>query len=126
MVISPDEEVYMEGALLPYHPELALSAAEYRIDGVSAAKRNANAFGYSCTMECNFLAIQRHTATRLGDVQDTVRARSVSRITSHQRWCFRFNKSTDRWRSCRCCRSGVLPGHCCLGYCLGCYQDTAA
>jgi len=57
MVISPDEEVYMEGALLPYHPELALSAAEYRIDGVSAAKRNANAFGYDgVQFPCNSAA----------------------------------------------------------------------
>lgn len=47
----------MEGALLPYHPELALSTAEYRIDGVSAAKRNANAFGYDgVQFPCNSAA----------------------------------------------------------------------
>jgi hypothetical protein len=57
MVISPDEEIYMEGALLPFHPELAISAVQYRIDGGSAAKYNAKLFGHDgMQFPCNSAA----------------------------------------------------------------------
>ena len=45
-----DQEMYMAQGLMPWHPSLALSAAQYRIDGSPAAARLAKLFGYKGLM----------------------------------------------------------------------------
>eukprot|EP00035_Acanthoeca_spectabilis_P014265 m.271436 g.271436 ORF g.271436 m.271436 type:complete len:952 (-) comp16091_c0_seq1:156-3011(-) len=45
-----DQELYMAQGLLLFHPELALSAAQYRIDSAPASARIAKLFGYEGLM----------------------------------------------------------------------------
>jgi trehalose/maltose hydrolase-like predicted phosphorylase len=45
-----DQELYMAQGLLLFHPELTLSAAQYRIDGAEAAAKVAKVFGYKGLM----------------------------------------------------------------------------
>jgi hypothetical protein len=45
-----DQELYMAQGLLMFHPELTLSAAQYRIDGKEAAAKIATLFGYDGLM----------------------------------------------------------------------------